>query len=42
MILKLKQTPGEIQNDGALPAGGTSAERFLAVKEEDRGPARRF
>jgi len=33
MILKLKQTAGEIQSDGALPAGRTSAERFLAVKE---------
>jgi len=29
MILKLKQTAGQIQSDGALPAGRT----FLAVKE---------
>jgi hypothetical protein len=31
---------GEIQNDAALPAGGASAERFLAVKEEDRDSVR--
>src|SRR6266853_915305 len=32
MLLKLKKTVGEPQDDGALPAGGTPAERFLARK----------
>jgi hypothetical protein len=34
MASKLKKTAGETQNEGALPAGGTPAERFLAIKEE--------
>src|SRR5437867_9437182 len=29
MPLKLKKKAGELQNDGAFPAGGTPAERFL-------------